>query len=218
MPAYQPSEYPNLTIINHPLIQHKLSLMRKKETSTNNFRRLLKEITLLMGYELTRDLSIENKTIETPLETMEAPFIAGKKVVIIPILRAGLGMSDGLTELIPSARIGHIGVYRDEETKQPVEYYKNFPKAEGRFFIVVDPMLATGNSSAYAIKLLNNRGIDDSRIRFLSLVSAPEGVKNFSEQHPTLKIYTASLDRELDANAYIRPGLGDAGDRLFGTK
>ncbi|MDP1975744.1 MAG: uracil phosphoribosyltransferase [Alphaproteobacteria bacterium] len=211
-------QFPNLYHVSHPLVQHKLSLMRKKDASTNEFRRLLNEIALLMSYEATRDLPIEYKEIETPLEKMNAPFIAGKKVMIVPILRAGLGMTDALLELIPSARVGHIGLYRDEVTKQPKEYFAKIPDPKGRLIIVVDPMLATGNSSSYAIDLLKKRGIAEKDMRLVSLVSAPEGVKNFCTKHPEVKLFTASIDRQLDKNAYIVPGLGDAGDRLYGTK
>lgn len=211
-------QFPNLHHVSHPLVQHKLSLMRKKDASTNEFRRLLNEISLLMSYEATRDLPIEYKEIETPLEKMHAPFIAGKKVMIVPILRAGLGMSDGLLELIPSARVGHIGLYRDEVTKLPKEYFAKIPDPKGRLVIVVDPMLATGNSSSYAIDLLKKRGVAEKDMRLVSLVSAPEGIKNFCMKHPEVKLFTASIDRQLDEKAYIVPGLGDAGDRLYGTK
>lgn len=211
-------QFPNVVHVAHPMIQHKLSLMRKKETSTNDFRRLLHEIALLMSYEATRDLPIELKTIETPLEKMDAPFIAGKKVMIVPILRAGLAMADGFLDLIPSARVGHIGLYRDEVTKLPKEYFAKIPDPTGRLIIVVDPMLATGNSSAYAIELLKKRGIQEKDMRLVSLVSAPEGLRNFCQKHPEVKVFTAAIDRQLNEKAYILPGLGDAGDRLYGTK
>ena len=212
------SETPNLFIVNHPLVQHKLSIMRDTGTSTGSFRQLLREIALLMGYEITRDLPVEMREIETPLTTMQAPFIAGRKLVIVPILRAGAGMADGLLELAPSARVGHVGLYRDEETKQPQEYLVKLPSAEGRVFILVDPMLATGNSAVHAADVLNRHGVADQDIRFMALVSAPEGVQQFHRSHPEIPVYTAALDSHLNEDAYIVPGLGDAGDRLFGTK
>ncbi|WP_455383780.1 uracil phosphoribosyltransferase [Acidihalobacter prosperus] len=210
--------FPNLHVLDHPLIQHKLTLARQEGISTNQFRRLLREIALLMGYEVTRDLPLEYKTIQTPLTEMEAPQIQGKKVVIVSILRAGLGMASGLQELMPSAREGHIGLYRDHDTKRPVEYMVKLPEPQGRLFILVDPMLATGHSAAYAVDVLNRHGVPDSHIRFLALVAAPEGVKVFHEAHPEVPVYTAALDDHLNDDAYIVPGLGDAGDRLFGTK
>jgi uracil phosphoribosyltransferase len=210
--------FPNLHVLDHPLIQHKLTLARQEGLSTNQFRRLLREIALLMGYEVTRDLPLEYKTIQTPITEMEAPQIQGKKVVIVSILRAGLGMASGLQELMPSAREGHIGLYRDHETKRPVEYMVKLPEPQGRLFILVDPMLATGHSAAYAVDVLNRHGVPDSHIRFLALVAAPEGVKVFHEAHPEVPVYTAALDDHLNDDAYIVPGLGDAGDRLFGTK
>ena len=210
--------FPNLHILDHPLIQHKLTLARQADISTNQFRRLLKEIALLMGYEVTRDLPLEHTTIRTPLTEMDAPQIQGKKVVIVSILRAGLGMASGLQELMPSAREGHIGLYRDHDTKLPVEYMVKLPEPEGRLFILVDPMLATGHSAAYAVDVLNRHGVPDTHIRFLALVAAPEGVKVFQEAHPDVQLYTAALDDHLNDDAYIVPGLGDAGDRLFGTK
>lgn len=211
-------EFPNLFIIDHPLIQHKLTHMRDKGRSTNGFRRLLREISLLMGYEITRDLPLTTERIETPLEAMDAPVLLGKKVALVAILRAGLGMTEGLVELIPSARLGHIGLYRDHDTKMPVEYLVKLPEPQGRFFIVVDPMLATGNSAVHAVDVLNRHGVPDEMIRFMALVSVPEGVRRLHGAHPRVAIYTAALDRELDENAYILPGLGDAGDRMFGTK
>ncbi len=215
---HQHADFPNLYIVDHPLVQHKLTHMRDRGRSTNGFRTLLREISLLMGYEITRDLPMTTTTIETPLESMEAPVLAGKKVALVSILRAGLGMTEGLHELIPSAREGHVGLYRDPETKMPVEYLVKLPEPEGRIFIVVDPMLATGNSAVHAVDVVNRHGVADTNIRFMALVSAPEGVKVFSEAHPNVPIYTASLDRQLNDHAYILPGLGDAGDRLFGTK
>jgi uracil phosphoribosyltransferase len=211
-------EFPTLNVLDHPLIQHKLSMMRDKNTPTTLFRQLLKEIALLMGYELTRDLPMTTQEIETPLTMMDAPVIKGKKIAVVPILRAGLGMADGLMELVPAARMGHIGLYRDHETKRPVEYFVKLPEPEGRIFILVDPMLATGHSAAAAIDTLNKRGIADDSIRLMSLVAAPEGVKVVQTAHPSVPIFVAALDSHLNENAYIVPGLGDAGDRLFGTK
>ena len=210
--------FPNLFILDHPLIQHKLSYMRDKDTSTRTFRQLLRELTLLMGYEVTRDLPITTKRIETPMVSMDAPVIAGKKLAVVPVLRAGVGMCDGLLDLIPSARVGHIGVYRDHETHQPVEYLVRLPDLEERIFILCDPMVATGNSAVHAVDVLRKRGVDEERILFLALVAAPEGVKVFQEAHPNVRLYVASLDSHLNEHAYIVPGLGDAGDRLFGTK
>jgi uracil phosphoribosyltransferase len=209
--------FPNLTIVDHPLVQHKLSHMRDQETSTRTFRQLLREITMLMGYEITRDLPMTTREILTPLTNMEAPVIAGKKIAIVPVLRAGLGMADGLIDLIPSARQGHIGLYRGED-KRPVEYYVRLPEIEGRLFIICDPMLATGYSAEHAVNTLLKRGVPAAQIRFLALVAAPEGVQVMLNAHPSVKIFTAALDSHLDENAYIVPGLGDAGDRIFGTK
>ena len=209
--------FPALRILDHPLIQHKLSHMRDRQTSTRTFRQLLKEITLLMGYEIFRDLPLTTQAIETPLVEMDAPVIAGKKVAVVPVLRAGLGMAEGLMELIPSARQGHIGLYRGTD-HQAVEYYVRLPEIEGRTFVVCDPMLATGNSAAYAVGAMLARGVRVEDIRFLALVAAPEGVRQLSEAHPALRIYVASLDSHLNEQAYIVPGLGDAGDRIFGTK
>jgi len=211
-------EFPTLNVLDHPLIQHKLSMMRDKSTPTTLFRQLLKEIALLMGYEITRNLPMTTQEIETPLTKMDAPVIMGKKIAVVPILRAGLGMADGLMELVPAARMGHIGLYRDHDTKRPVEYFVKLPEPEGRIFILVDPMLATGHSAAGAIDMLNKRGIPDDQIRMMSLVAAPEGVRVVSAAHPTVPIYVAALDSHLNELAYIVPGLGDAGDRLFGTK
>ncbi len=209
--------FPRLHIVDHPLIQHKLTIMRQKETSTNVFRQLLHEITVLMGYELTRDLPLTERRIETPISSMLAPTLAGKKQVIVPVLRAGLGMCDGLLELMPSARVGHIGMYRDSN-KRPVEYLVRLPNVTDRLFIICDPMLATGYSAAHAVDVLKKRGVSGESIRFLALVSAPEGIAVMQQLHPDVDIYVASLDEKLDENAYIVPGLGDAGDRLFGTK
>ena len=205
-----------INVINHPLIQHKLTIMRKKETTSGEFRRLLKEITLLMGYELTRDLPLEDVEIETPLEKTIGKRVSGKKIVIVPILRAGLGMTDGLLDLMPAARMGVIGLYRDPVTAEPVEYYCKLPAAEDREFLLVDPMLATGGSAVAAIGMLKRRGAKN--IKFMCLVAAPEGVEAINQAHPDVPIYTAALDRQLNAKKYILPGLGDAGDRIFGTK
>lgn len=214
----QSEKFENLVVLDHPLIQHKLTHMRMTKTSTKTFRNLLRETALLMGYELTRSLPLTVEEVETPLAVTKSPVIAGKKIVIVPILRAALGMADGLLELMPSARVGHVGLYRDPETKLPVQYLCKLPDSSGRLFIVVDPMLATGNSASAALDLLNKNGISDDKIRFMALVAAPEGVQNMLEKHPKVPIYVASLDERLDDHAYIVPGLGDAGDRLFGTK
>ncbi len=213
-----PSRFPNLHVLDHPLIVHKLTHMRDRRTSTQVFRQLLKEIALLMGYEVTRELPMVMKYVETPVAPAEAPVIAGKKVAVVPILRAGVGMADGLLELMPSARVGHIGMYRDPETKRPVQYLCKLPEPEGRIFIVVDPMLATGYSAAAAVDLLNRNGVADASIRFLALVAAPEGIEVFHGAHPDVPVYVAGLDERLNEKAYIVPGLGDAGDRLYGTK
>ena len=213
----QDPRFPNLFILNHPLIQHKLTHMRDKDTSTRTFRELLREITLLMGYEITRNLPLTSRHIDTPMGPMEAPVIAGRKLAVVPVLRAGVGMSDGLVELIPSARIGHIGVYRDDQHR-PVEYLVRLPDLEDRTFILCDPMVATGYSAVHAVDVMKKRGVPDENILFLALVAAPEGVEVFQQAHPGVKLFVASLDSHLDENAYIIPGLGDAGDRLFGTK
>ncbi len=206
-----------LHIIDHPLIQHKLTIMRDKRTGAKEFRELLDEITLLMGYEITRDFPLVDWEIETPIQKMTAKRIAGKKVAVVPILRAGLGMVDGLLELLPVAKVGHIGLYRDHETHKPVVYYCKLPEDIGkRTVILCDPMLATGGSASDAITMLKERGAKD--IRLLNLVAAPEGVKKVQDDHPDVDIFVASLDEKLNENCYIIPGLGDAGDRLFGTK
>ena len=205
-----------LHIIDHPLVQHKLSIMRRKDTSTTEFRILLREIAMFMGYEVTRDFPVEYEEIETPLMKMNAPKIAGKKVVIAPILRAGLGMVDGLLSLIPAARVGHIGMYRDEETCQPVFYYYKMPAEKDRLVIVTDPMLATGGSAIDAIRRLKEDGY--TSIRLMCLVASPQGVKAVSEAYPDVEIVLAALDEGLNEKNYILPGLGDAGDRIFGTK
>ncbi|MDG1458179.1 MAG: uracil phosphoribosyltransferase [Pseudoprimorskyibacter sp.] len=207
----------HLTIVDHPLVQHKLTLMRKRATSTSEFRRLLREISQLLAYEVTRNLPLDTRVIETPLMEMDAPQLAGKKMALVSILRAGNGLLDGVLELIPSARVGFVGLYRDEETLQPVQYYFKVPESlEDRLVIAVDPMLATGNSSVAAIDLLKQAGAKD--IRFLCLLAAPEGVARMKEAHPDVQIVTASLDSHLNEKGYIVPGLGDAGDRMFGTK
>ncbi|ASP19089.1 uracil phosphoribosyltransferase [Antarctobacter heliothermus] len=207
----------HLTVVDHPLVQHKLTLMREKDTSTASFRRLLREISLLLAYEVTREMQMTTKRIETPLCEMDAPVIEGKKLALVSILRAGNGLMDGILELIPAARVGFIGLYRDEATLKPVQYYNKLPEQMGdRLTIVVDPMLATGNSSAAAIDLVKASGAKD--IRFLCLLAAPEGVARMAEAHPDVPVITASLDQRLDDRGYIVPGLGDAGDRMFGTK
>ena len=203
-------------VIDHPMVQHKLSIMRDKKTSTSKFRQALQEISMLMGYEITRDFPLEYEEIETPLQTMQAPKIAGKKVVIAPILRAGLGMVDGLLSLIPSARIGHIGMYRDEETCLPVFYYYKMPANKDRLVILTDPMLATGGSACDAITRLKDDGF--TNIRMMALVASPEGIKAVTEAYPDVDIYVAAIDDCLNERKYILPGLGDAGDRIFGTK
>ncbi len=207
----------NVTVVEHPLVQHKLTLMRDKGTPTAVFRQLLREITLLLAYEITRELPMTTKPIDTPLEEMDAPTLSGKKMALVSILRAGNGMLDGVLELIPSARVGFVGLYRDEETLQPVQYYFKVPEGlEDRLVIAVDPMLATGNSSAAAIDLLKEAGAKD--IRFLCLLAAPEGIARMQQAHPDVEIVTAAVDRGLNEKGYIMPGLGDAGDRMFGTK
>ncbi len=204
-------------LIDHPMVQHKLTIMRDKSTPSNIFRQLLYEISLLMGYEITRDFPMEDVEVETPLERATLKKIAGKKVAIVPILRAGLGMVDGLRDLIPVARVGFIGLYRDEETHKPVPYYCKLPKGvDKRLVILTDPMLATGGSACDAIDLVKQKGCQD--IRLMCLVAAPEGIKLVQEKHPDVDIYVAAIDRQLNDNCYILPGLGDAGDRIFGTE
>jgi uracil phosphoribosyltransferase len=206
-----------LHVIDHPLIQHKLTIMRKKETGSKDFRQMLSEITVLMGYELTRDLPLDDVEIETPVTKMTGKAITGKKLAIVPILRAGLGMVDGLLNLVPVAKVGHIGLYRDPETHEPVEYYCKLPAdISERLVILADPMLATGGSASDAVTQIKRRGA--SNIRLLNLVAAPEGVAKVQKDHPDVDIYCAALDDCLNEHAYIVPGLGDAGDRLFGTK
>ncbi|WP_286134795.1 uracil phosphoribosyltransferase [Neptunicoccus cionae] len=207
----------HLTIVDHPLVQHKLSVMRRASTPSNQFRQLLREISHLLAYEVTRDLPMTSERIETPVCAMDAPMLDGKKLALVSILRAGNGLLDGVLELIPSARVGFVGLYRDEETLEPVQYYFKVPEGmDERMVIAVDPMLATGNSSAAAIDLLKESGAKN--IKFLCLLAAPEGVARMKEAHPDVQIVTASLDERLDEKGYIVPGLGDAGDRMFGTK
>lgn len=211
------NSYPNLTVIEHPLVQHKLSVLREKNTSKKTFRALVDEISMLMGYEVTKDLPLESVRIETPLEEMDARQVSGKKLTLVPVLRAGLGMVEGMLRLMPSVRVGHIGLYRDHDTLQPVDYYfKIPPDVEARDFILLDPMLATGGSSVAAVDSLKKSGA--TRVRLVCIVAAPEGVQKMLEAHPDVQIFTASLDRGLNEHGYILPGLGDAGDRLFGTR
>jgi uracil phosphoribosyltransferase len=204
-------------VINHPLVQHKLTLMRRQETDTQNFRRLLKEISLLLAYEVTHDLPLKYEMIQTPVAQMKAPMLMDKKMVIVSIMRAGQGLLDGMMELLPTAKVGHIGLYREPGTLMTVEYYFKLPvDVEQRDMIVVDPMLATGNSAIAAVDRLKES--NPSSIKFVSLLAAPEGIQHFHEQHPDVPLYTASIDERLDEHGYIVPGLGDAGDRLFGTR
>jgi uracil phosphoribosyltransferase len=213
------NRFPNLTVLSHPLIQHKLTILRDKRTSTRDFKLLVNEIAMLMAYEVTKDLPLESVDIETPLEKTAGSQVAGKKLTLVPILRAGLGMVEGISQLIPSARVGHIGLYRNHDTLQPVDYYFKIPSGEAdRSFFLLDPMLATGGSAVAAVNALTRAGAPVQRIRFLCLVCAPEGVKAMLDAHPKVPVYTAALDRELNAKGYILPGLGDAGDRLFGTR
>ena len=211
------TRFPNLTVLDHPLIQHKLTLLRDKRTPTKDFKQLVNEIAMLMAYEVTQDLPLEAVEIETPLERMRGAQVAGKKLTLVPILRAGLGMVEGIAQLIPSARVGHIGLYRDHDTLEPVDYYFKIPSGEqDRAFFLLDPMLATGGSAVAAVTALKKAGAQ--RVRFLCLVAAPEGVQRMLEGHKDVPVYAAALDRELNAKGYILPGLGDAGDRLFGTR
>ena len=206
-----------VTVIDHPLVQHKLTIMRNKETSTASFRRLLREISTLLCYEVTRNLDLTTKRIETPMETMDAPVLEGKKLVFASILRAGNGLLEGMLDLVPAARVAHIGLYRDHETLQPVEYYFKAPEdMESRLVIVVDPMLATANSAIAAMDKLKERGARN--IRFLCLLAAPEGLERFRKAHPDIPVFTAAIDSHLNEKGYIVPGLGDAGDRMYGTK
>ena len=210
-------DFPNLTLLSHPLIQHKLTLLRDKRTPTRDFKQLAAEIAMLMAYEVTKDLPLEAVELDTPLEHTRGVQVAGKKLTLVPILRAGLGMVEGIAQLIPSARVGHIGLYRDHDTLQPVDYYFKIPSGEqDRAFFVLDPMLATGGSAVAAVKALKKAGA--ARVRFLCLVAAPEGVQAMLAAHPDVPVYAAALDRQLNDHGYILPGLGDAGDRLFGTR
>ena len=207
----------NVFIMEHPLIQHKISMLRDYRTGTNEFRKLVEEIAVLMGYEAFRDLPLEEVEVTTPIEPCRTPMISGKKLAVVPILRAGLGMVNGILTLVPSAKVGHIGLYRDPETHKPREYYCKLPESIGqRLVTVVDPMLATGGSAVAAVDFIKARG--GKQIKFLCIIGAPEGVKRLHEAHPDVEIYCGHLDRELNENAYICPGLGDAGDRIFGTK
>ena len=207
----------NITIFSHPLIQHKISLLRDKNTGTNEFRKMVGEIAMLEGFEAMSDLPLKDVEIETPIEKCMTPMLAGRKLAIVPILRAGLGMVDGILNLVPTAKVGHIGMYRNEETHEPVEYYCKLPSPiEERTIIVTDPMLATGGSAIDAIAQIKAHG--GKNIKFMAIIAAPEGLKKLSEAHPDVQIYVGHLDRELNKNAYICPGLGDAGDRIFGTK
>ncbi len=211
------SDFPNLTVITHPLVQHKLAVLRRSETSKKKFKELVDEISMLMAYEATRDLLLEAVEIETPLERTTQMMLSGKKLTLVPILRAGLGMVDGVLRLMPSVRVGHIGLYRDHDTLEPVDYYfKIPPDPESRDFILLDPMLATGGSASAAVRSLKREGA--TKVRFMCLVAAPEGVGRMLADHPDVQVYTASLDRGLNEQGYILPGLGDAGDRLFGTR
>ena len=207
----------NVIVFDHPLIQHKISILRKKSTGTNEFRALIEEIAMLMGYEALRDLPLEDVEVETPIETCMTPMIAGRKLAVVPILRAGLGMVNGILALVPSAKVGHIGLYRDPETYEPVEYYCKLPTdCDEREVFVVDPMLATGGSSVAAIQMLKEKGV--KHIRFMCIIAAPEGVERMQKEHPDVDLYVGALDDHLNENGYIVPGLGDAGDRIFGTK
>ncbi len=209
--------FPNVTVLDHPLVQHKLTLLRRRDTATSEFRRLMRELSLLMAYEVTRDLPTETVSIETPLEVTEAPLLSGKKLCFLSILRAGNGMLDGMLDLVPSARVAHIGLYRDPHTLVPVEYYLKLPDdVQERLVIVVDPMLATGHSAVTAVHRLKQAGVP--QISFACLLAAPEGLSAFTDAHPAVPVYVAAIDRELDEHGYIHPGLGDAGDRLYGTR
>ncbi|HET6680196.1 MAG TPA: uracil phosphoribosyltransferase [Gemmatimonadaceae bacterium] len=210
-------EFPTLSVVAHPLVQHKLTLLRDRATPTKIFKELVDEIAMLMAYEATSDLALEPVPVSTPLESTVGHRVSGKKLTLVPILRAGLGMVEGILRLVPSARVGHIGLYRDHDTLEPVDYYFKVPgDVAERDFFLLDPMLATGGSAAAAVQSLKRAGA--TRIRFLCIVAAPEGVRRLTTTHPDVSIYTAALDRQLNAQGYILPGLGDAGDRLFGTR
>lgn len=210
-------DFKNLHIVEHPLVQHKLSRMRDETCPTGEFRRLLKEISFLLGYEVTRNLALTTMTIRTPMQKMDAPVLDGPLPVVVPILRAGLGMAEGLVELIPDCSIGHIGLYRDEQTHRPVEYLVRLPEFQNNLYIVTDPMLATGHSAEHVFDVLVRHGVKPEHIVLMCLVAAPEGVKVLEQRFAGVRVYTASLDEKLNEKAYILPGLGDAGDRLFGT-
>jgi uracil phosphoribosyltransferase len=217
MPIMQDARFPTLTVVDHPLVRHKVTLLRDRATPTKEFKELVEEVAMFMAYEATRDLALDSVPVETPLETTTGWAVRGKKLTLVPILRAGLGMVEGILRLMPSARVGHIGLYRDHDTLEPVDYYFKVPgDVSERDFLLLDPMLATGGSAAAAVSSLKRAGA--SRIRFLCLVAAPEGVERLSREHPDVNVLTASLDRELNPQGYILPGLGDAGDRLFGTR
>ncbi len=208
---------PTLTVIDHPLVQHKLTLLRRKDTPTGRFREVMREISVLMGYELTRDLPLDSQAVATPLASVEAPILSGKKLCIVSIMRAGQGVLDGMLGLLPSARVGHIGLYRDQETLTPVEYYFKVPKdIDERLVLLVDPILATGHSAAAAVHRLKEAGA--ATIKLAVLVAAPEGLRTFHESHPDVPVYAAAVDERLDAEGYVLPGLGDVGDRLYGTR
>lgn len=210
-------QYSNVTLLDHPLLKHKITRLRDKNTGTNEFRAITSEIAMLMGYEALRDLPVENIEIETPIEKCESPVIAGRKLAVVPVLRAGLGMVTGVLALVPAAKVGHIGLYRDEKTHEPHEYYCKLPEPiSERLIVVVDPMLATGGSAVDAVNMIKEKG--GRYIKFMSIIAAPEGLKRFAEAHPDVQLYVAQLDRGLNEDAYICPGLGDAGDRIFGTK
>lgn len=210
-------ERENVTILDHPLIQHKISMLRDERTGTNEFRKLVEEIATLMGFEALRDLPLEDVEVKTPIETCMTPMIAGKKLAVVPILRAGLGMVNGILTLVPSAKVGHIGLCRNEETHEPEEYYCKLPHPiDQRTIVVVDPMLATGGSAIAAVDFIKARG--GKNIKFMCIIAAPEGIDRLMEAHPDIHLYVGHLDRCLNENAYIMPGLGDAGDRIFGTK
>lgn len=213
----QPGPIPTLTVVDHPLVQHKLTILRRRETPTGRFHEVVREVSVLMGYELTRDLALEERPVTTPLTTFDAPLLSGKKLCLVSIMRAGQGMLDGMRSLLPSARIGHIGLYRDQETLTPVEYFFKVPSdIEERLVILVDPMLATGHTATAAVHRLKEAGA--ASIRLAVLVAAPEGLRTFHESHPDVAVYAGSVDERLDEHGYILPGLGDAGDRMFGTR
>ncbi|MBP7253523.1 MAG: uracil phosphoribosyltransferase [Alphaproteobacteria bacterium] len=214
---YQHSAYPQFHVVDHPLILNKLTQMREVGCAAFGFRTLLREISLLIGYEITRGMALTKRAIMTPMAAMQAPTLADPAPCIVPVLRAGLGMAEGLLDLMPTAQVGHIGLYRDHDSKKPVEYLNRLPTNQGQWFFVADPMLATGNSLVHACTVLRQHGVAAEKIRVMSLVAAPEGLQNFFAQFPDIRVYGAALDDRLDANAYIIPGLGDAGDRMFGT-